>query len=566
LSLDTHYDAIVVGSGFGGSVTAYRLAEAGKRVLVLERGRPYPPGSFTRSPYRARESFWDPPRGLVGMYHYWSFKGIDALVSAGLGGGSLIYANVFIRKDERWFVHEDVNHGGYEYWPVNRADLDPHYDRVEDMIGLQRFPIDHEPYASTPKTLAFKEAATALGYEHYHPKLAVTFANEGRPPVPGEAIVEKIPNLHGRTRTTCQMSGECDVGCNFGSKNTLDYNYLTYAAHHGAEIRTLADVRRFEPREGGGYTVHYADLEAGAPEAPPTIKLTCDHLILSAGTLGTTNLLLRNRAVLPGLSPKVGTRFCGNGDLLTLVLNTSRLGADGRREPRIVDPGYGPVITTTARIPGAEDGGEGRGFYLQDAGYPQHLAWILHVLAAPVQLWRWREGASYLIKNWLKGTPDTDVTARIAELMQPAGLSAGGLPLLSMGRDIPDGRMFLRNGRLDIDWTRKASEPYFERVRTVSRDMAGVLGGRFADNPLWFLRRVITVHPLGGAPMGRHRDEGVVDSYGNVFGHPGLHIADGSVMPGPTGPNPSFTIAALADRFADQIIDPDRRAAEAAAR
>ena len=113
MSSDSHFDAIIVGSGFGGSVTAYRLAEAGKRVLVLERGRPYPPGSFTRSPYRARESFWDPPRGLTGMYHYWSFKGIDALVSAGLGGGSLIYANVFLRKDENCFVHEDVNNGCY---------------------------------------------------------------------------------------------------------------------------------------------------------------------------------------------------------------------------------------------------------------------------------------------------------------------------------------------------------------------------------------------------------------------------------------------------------------------
>src|SRR4051812_42568377 len=304
MSLDSHYDAIIVGSGFGGSVTAYRLAEAGKRVLVLERGRPYPPGSFTRSPYRARESFWDPPRGLVGMYHYWSFKGIDALVSAGLGGGSLIYANVFIRKDERWFVKEDIHNGGYEYWPVNRADLDPHYDRVEDMIGLQRFPIDHEPYASTPKTLAFKEAASKLGYEHFHPPLAVTFANEGRPPVPGEAIQEKLPNLHGRTRTTCQMCGECDVGCNYGAKNTLDYNYLTHAQHEGAEIRTLADVRRFEPRTGGGYHVHYADLNDD-PEHPRLIDLTCDHLILSAGTLGTTNLLLRNRAALPNLSPKI---------------------------------------------------------------------------------------------------------------------------------------------------------------------------------------------------------------------------------------------------------------------
>src|ERR1700742_2801363 len=466
-----HYDAIVVGSGFGGSVTASRLAEAGGRVLVLERGRPYPPGAFTRSPYRARESFWDPPHGLTGMYHYWSFRGIDALVSAGLGGGSLIYANVFLRKDERGSAHEDVNHGGYEYWPVPRADHEPHYDRVEKMIGLQRYPVDHEPYASTPKTVAFKEAVGKLGLEHFHPQLAVTFANAGRPPVPGEAIVEDVPNLHGRTRTTCQLCGECDVGCNYGAKNTLDYNYLTHAQREGAEIRTLCHARRFEPREGGGYTVHYAALGEGAPEAPPTVTLTCDHLILSAGTLGTTNLLLRNRSAFPAISPKLGTRFCGNGDLLTLILNTSRV-SNGVRESRIVDPGYGPVITTTARIPDAADGGEGRGFYLQDAGYPQHLAWILHVLSAPVQVWRWRRAGMYLVKNWMRGTPETDVTEQIAELMLPSELSAGGLPLLSMGRDIPDGRLFLHDGRLDTTWSRTASGPYFERVRTVSRDVA----------------------------------------------------------------------------------------------
>jgi cholesterol oxidase len=563
MTLDSHFDAIIVGSGFGGSVTAYRLAEAGKRVLVLERGRPYPPGAFTRSPYRARESFWDPEHGLTGMYHYWSFRGIDSLVSAGLGGGSLIYANVFIRKDERWFVHEDVNDGGYEYWPVSRADLDPHYDRVEEMIGLQRFPFDHEPYASTPKTIAFKEAAEANGLEWFLPKLAVTFGNEGRPPVPGEAIEEEIPNLHGRTRTTCQMCGECDVGCNYGAKNTLDYTYLTRAQVAGAEIRTLCDVRSFEPREGGGYSVLYADLGLD-PTAPVKVRLTCDHLILSAGTLGTTELLLRNRGAFPRLSRKLGTRFCGNGDLLTLALNTSQV-TDGVHTPRIIDSGYGPVITSTARMPGAEDGGTGRGFYLQDAGYPQHLAWVLHVISAPQQLWRWRKAGFFLVKNWLKGTPDTDVTAQIADLMLPGQLSSGGLPLLGMGRDVPDGRLYLRNGRLDTDWKRKASDEYFERLRTTSRGFAESLGGRFADNPLWFLRRVITVHPLGGAPMGRTADEGVVDPWGNVFGYPGLHIADGSVMPGPTGPNPSFTIAALADRFADQIIDPDRRAAEAAA-
>jgi cholesterol oxidase len=539
---DGHYDAVIVGSGFGGSVTAYRLAQAGKSVCVLERGRAYPPGSFTRSPYRARESFWDPPRGLTGMYHYWSFRGIDALVSAGLGGGSLIYANVFIRKDEKWFVQEDLRDGGYEHWPVSREDLDPHYDRVESMIGLQRYPFDHEPYSNTPKTIAFKAAAEANGLEWFLPKLAVTFGNDGRPPVPGEAIVEELENLHGRTRTTCQLCGECDVGCNYGAKNTLDYNYLTHAAHHGAELRTLCDVRRFEPRDGGGYTVHYAALddveEDGSPPKPRTV--TCDHLVLSAGTLGTTNLLLRNRSAFPRLSRRLGTRFCGNGDLLTLVLNCREM-VDGTPTPRIVDPGYGPVITSTARMPDALDGGEGRGFYLQDAGYPQQLAWIL------------------------QGSPDTDVSGHIADLLASRELSAGGLPLLGMGRDIPDGRMFLRNGRLDLDWNRTRSTEYFARLRTTSRDFAHALGGRFADNPIWFLRRVITVHPLGGCPMGRDASEGVVDADGNVFGYPGLHIADGSIMPGPVGPNPSFTIAALADRFADSMLEPDHRAAEAAA-
>jgi cholesterol oxidase len=558
---DGHYDAVIVGSGFGGSVTAYRLAEAGKRVCVLERGRAYPPGSFTRSPYRARESFWDPPHGLTGMYHYWSFRGIDALVSAGLGGGSLIYANVFLRKDEKWFVQEELRDGGYEHWPVTRADLDPHYDRVEAMIGLQRYPFEHEPYSKTPKTIAFKAAAEANGLEWFLPQLAVTFGNDDRPPVPGEPIEEDVPNLHGRPRVTCQLCGECDVGCNFGAKNTLDLNYLTHAAHHGAELRTLCDVRRLEPRDGGGYTVHFVHLD----EEPPTHRtVTCDHLVLSAGTLGTTSLLLRNRAAFPRLSRKLGSRFCGNGDLLTLAINCREM-VDGKPTPRIVDPGYGPVITSTARVPDALDGAEGRGFYLQDAGYPQQLAWILHVLAAPKSLWAWRSSASFLFKNWVRGTPDTDVTAHIADLLQSAELSAGGLPLLGMGRDIPDGRMFLRNGRLDLDWNRRRSNEYFARMRTTSRSVARALGGRYADNPIWFLRRVITVHPLGGAPMGRDASEGVVDAFGNVFGHPGLHIADGSVMPGPVGPNPSFTIAALADRFADHMLEPERAVAEAAA-
>src|ERR671939_239720 len=138
---ETHFDAVIVGSGFGGSVMAYRMAEAGIRVCLLERGKVYPPDSFPRAPHRMQKNFWDPSEGLYGMYNVWSFDRLGAVVCSGLGGGSLIYANVLIRKDPRWFVKE-IDAGGYEYWPVTRADLDPHYDRVERMLNAQRYPFD----------------------------------------------------------------------------------------------------------------------------------------------------------------------------------------------------------------------------------------------------------------------------------------------------------------------------------------------------------------------------------------------------------------------------------------
>src|SRR6266567_1623030 len=122
------FDTIVIGSGFGGSVMAYRLQSAGLSVCVLERGKPYPPGSFPRSPNGMLRNFWDPSEGLFGLFDIWSFRGLEVLVSSGLGGGSLIYANVLLRKDERWFVREHPATPGYEYWPVTRQDLDPHYD------------------------------------------------------------------------------------------------------------------------------------------------------------------------------------------------------------------------------------------------------------------------------------------------------------------------------------------------------------------------------------------------------------------------------------------------------
>ena len=564
---DTHFDAIVVGSGFGGSVTAYRLAEAGLSVCVLERGKPYPPGEFPRAPHRMQKNFWDPSEGLHGMYNIWSFSELGAVVCSGLGGGSLIYANVLIRKPEEWFVKEDLDGGGFEYWPVTRADLDPHYDQVEKMLGAQQYPIDEPPYNEVPKAREFRDAARRLGLDWRLPKLAVTFGNEGEKPAPGEPIRGGFWDIEGRKRTryTCRLVGECDIGCNYGSKNTLDYNYLSEAKRLGAEILTRCEVKEFEPRGGGGYEVRYVrhepEREGKRTETSrlPRETLTADRLILSAGSLGSTFLLLKmkGRGAFPGISNLLGSRFCGNGDLMTFALETTRR-MDGERVARLIDAGYGPVITSRIRFKGREEGGEGRGFYIEDAGYPHFVNWILETVETPGEAIRhfWGGLAGRFLDKLLSREPETDIGAEVARLLGSTEFSADLLPLLGMGRDVPDGKLTLRDDeKLDLDWRVERSRAYFDGIREKMRDVAEELGARFSD-PLGHLNRVATVHPLGGCPMGRDATEGVVNPYGAVFGcPPGLYVADGSVMPGPVGPNPSLTIAALADSFADPIIE-----------
>jgi len=550
VSDDEHFDAIVVGSGFGGSVTAFRLAEAGLSVCVLERGKAYPPGSFPRSPYELSRNFWDPSEGLHGMFNVWSFPGLGGIVSSGLGGGSLIYANVLIRKDANTFARDEI-----EYWPVTYDDLEPHYEQVERMLNAQRYPFDREPYNQTSKTRALQLAAERLGLEWLLPNLAITFANPGEEPTPQVPIRGAPENLHGRPRLTCNLSGECDIGCNYGSKNSLDYNYLSLAKlRHGAEIRTRCEVTELTPRDAGGYRIYYVD-HTETPEGEkrsddlPRHTLTADRLVLAAGTFGSTYLLLKNRANFPRIGPALGTRFCGNGDLLTFLIKALD---ESTGRPRVLDGGYGPVITSAIRVP-AENGR--RGHYVEDAGYPQLVSWLVEFAN---QTPYFRRVGRFLLRRLvarLRRRADPDIGAEISGLLGKAVLSSSSLPLLAMGRDIPDGRFSLtRDGKLTTDWRVDRSRPYFEEVRQTGIGIARALHATFRDNPTWRLSRVVTVHPLGGCPMGRDEREGVVDSFGQVFNYPGLYVADGSVMPGPVGPNPSLTIAALANRFADRIL------------
>ncbi len=558
---DAHVDVVVVGSGFGGSVAAYRLADAGRSVLVLERGKPYPPGGFPRRPREMAANVWDPSRGYHGLFDIWTFKGIEALVSSGLGGGSLIYANVLLRKDERWFVHEHPVGGGYENWPISRADLEPHYERVERMMGVQTFPLGAPGYPSPAKTLALRDAAAGLGLEWGLPPLAVTFANRGRPAAVAEPIPEgAFPNIHGVPRRTCRLCGECNIGCNEGSKNTLDHTYLSAARHHGADIRTRCEVHSIERDPDGGFMVGYV---AYGPEHEgvkvntdklPLTWVSCDRLVVAAGTLGTTGLLLRNRSAFPDLGPALGTRFCGNGDLLGIIMGAHRKGT-GRTPYRVIDSSLGPVITSYVRVPDTADGGSGPGYYIEDAGYPVAVDWMAEAVTAPTRFRRVLRIVAARVISQIRRNPRSSLSVELASLIGEATLSSASLPLLGMGRDAPDGVMRLRRGQLEIDWTTATSRAFFDRLRGTMQALAGELGGDLVDNPISLIKKVVTVHPLGGAPMGRNVSEGVVDQWGESFAYAGLHVLDGSVMPGPVGANPSLTIAAFADRAVDHLLE-----------
>ena len=531
------FEAVVVGSGFGGSVTAYRLAKGGRKVCLLERGKRWPPGSFPRTPYQFSQALWDPSEGRYGLYDVWFFQHLGAIVSSGLGGGSLIYANVILEKPQEWFTELG------KPWPINYDDLKPHYDAVRQMLEPVEYP---EHYArKTPKTRAFYGAADAAGLKPFYPKLAITF---GKPDEePGTEFGDPEKNVHGEQRYTCRLVGECNVGCNYGSKNSLDFTYLSKAESE-LDIRCLHEVKSFG-RCQGGFRIEVVDhsksVEAGPNRRiPPERKMIfAERLILAAGTLGTPYLLLRNRSAFPNLPPRLGTCFTGNGDFIAFAARS--------RFP--MDPSRGPVITAAFRV---DEGNQGEGGYcIEDGGYADFLAWVGEIAALPRFAWAGRRTGLKLGWGRLRHRLDPNLSGEVAALLGAPRLAGGTLPLLGMGREPPRGRMKLRNGLLDVEWSFDEARAYLSRIRSTLRILTAGLGAEFVDNILWRLNANVTAHPLGGCPLGETWEQGVVDpETGQVHGYPGLHVADGSVMPGTVGANPSLTIAAVADRFADAIL------------
>jgi cholesterol oxidase len=522
------FDAIVVGSGFGGSVTACRLAEGGRRVLVLERGKFRRGDAFPRLGKGLPEWLWT--GRWNGLFDLRMFRRISTLTSSGVGGGSHIYANVHIRAPERSFR---------EGWPkgITHAALDPYYERAERMLGVVPLPDG----ATLEKSSAFASAAARLGLPTIRPRLAVHFSPDGREPMGDPPPPDRDPYGLGVDieQHVCRHCGECDIGCRFSSKNTLDLNYLAVAQQrHGATVQPLSEVLALAPKDGG-YTVTYRNREGGS-----THEVWAPMVVVAAGTVNTVELLLRCRdeyRTLPALSGTLGKGFSGNGDYLAAALNT--------REP--LNPWHGPTITHA--VPYNDDQGH---FYLEEGGITPDLAFIVAAM---------RPSGDYLSK-FVKGPIGyaarlqwfykevARFTAENAVLSQR--LPGNLMIFLGMGEDGSDGeirlrRRFARRPKLEIAWSHDRTRPLIARMDAELRRITAELGGQYVTNPLWsVLGRLITVHPLGGCALADDVSQGVLTPEGEVWGHPNLFVADGSVMPRAIGPNPALTISALAERTA----------------
>ena len=295
------------------------------------------------------------------------------VVSSGLGGGSLVYANVMLPKDEETFVREDLPRGGRERWPLRRGDLEPHYGHVRAMQAPQRFPADVEPYASTARPWPSRMRAEHWGSPQSAPSWRCC---SPRPAVSrSRGLRCRASDLHGRPRSTCGLCGECDLGCNFGAKNTLDYTYLTRGPGGEAQLRTCCEVETIEPLDRGeratGSATGSTSGARGAPSraarpgpASRSARCAAGRVILAAGAVGTPRLLLINRGALPGLSPATGKRVSANGDALAMIRDAERPpGPQPRPRDHGVDRGR------------RRRSASGRGFQIQDGGAPVLADW-----------------------------------------------------------------------------------------------------------------------------------------------------------------------------------------------
>ncbi len=536
-NLKNHYKVVIIGSGYGGGIAASRLARAGQQVCVLERGKEFQPGEYPNTDTKAvGEIQVDLPAKRIGsrtgLYDFHVNQDINVFVGCGLGGTSLVNANVSLQAEPRVFTDKR--------WPQElRDDVDTllaeGYRRAEEMLKPKSYP---EDFPLLPKLQALEKSAEYLNENFYRPPINVTFQDG--------------VNHVGVEQKACNLCGDCVSGCNNKAKNTVLMNYLPDAKNHGAEIYTQVSVRHIE-RQGDRWLVHFQPLNAGQEKFDaPTMFVSADIVILAAGTLGSTEILLRSQQAGLAVSPQLGHNFTGNGDVLAFGYNTEQKINGVGFGNRPLDEPVGPCISGIIDM--REQPRLDNGMVIEEGSIPGALAHFLPETFATA--------GRVLGKDTDEGLGD-----RLKEKLREAESLAHGAytgavrntqTYLVMTHDDAAGQMYLENDRLRIRWENVGKQPIFQRVNDRLTEATRPLGGTQIPNPIWtnlFGHDLVTVHPLGGCIMAEDGEHGVVNHKGQVFSsnqgtavYENLYVSDGSVIPRTLGVNPLLTISAVAER------------------
>jgi cholesterol oxidase len=509
------WDFVIVGSGFGGSVSALRLAEKGYRVLVVEKGRRFAPEDFPRTNWDLRRWMWLPALGLRGIFQMTFLEHLTVLHGVGVGGGSLVYANTLPTPRPEFF--RAASWSGLADW---ERELEPHYRTAKRMLGAASNPV------VTRGDRVLAEIARDLGREREHQptEVAVFFGK------PDQRVADPYFGGAGPDRVGCNFCGACMTGCRVGAKNTLDRNYLWLAEKRGAEVRAATEVTAVRAREGGGYLLE----TSGGP-------LLAERVILAGGVMGTLPLLLEMRDDpdgLPRLSPRLGDDVRTNSEALIGVLA----------------PDAGPFskgVAITSILHTDEHShiepvryGSGSGFF--------RLLALPHA-PAPTVAGRLASAGRALLRHpvrWGKALAARDFADASQILLYMRTLE--GTLSLKRGRSAYTG---FRKGLVS---SLRAGAPRPEAFMEEATDLARRFAEKVGGVTLSMLTETLlgtpsTAHILGGAVMGRDASEGVIDARHQVFGYPGLYVIDGAAVSANPGVNPSLTITALAERAMSRI-------------
>jgi cholesterol oxidase len=519
-------DVVVIGSGFGGSVSALRLTEKGYRVAVLEAGRRYDESNLPKTSWRLRRYLWMPRLGLRGIQRMHLVRGkagVLVLAGAGVGGGSLVYANTLYQPPRPFFT--DRQWGHITDW---QDELQPFYDQARRMLGVTVNPL------VTPADEAMRRVAERMGVgDTYHPTpVGVFFGDEHTEP--GEETDDPYFGGAGPRRSACTACGGCMVGCKVGAKNILTKNYLYLAERAGAAIVPDTTVTAVVPRPDGGYDIHA--VRSGALPGRRRVRLSAQQVVFAAGTYGTQRLLHRMRAkgVLPHLSPRLGELTRTNSEAL---LGVERLTLWHR--PEDVDHSTGLAITSSFH-PDEHTHIEPTRY-----GAGQNLMGLIRTLLIDGggRLPRWAKFLGHALRRpdvVLRGLSLRDWSRRtiIALVMQTADNSI----TVTERRTLLGRRLTARQGigEPNPTWIPVAHKA----VRLLAEELDATPGGTWFD----LFNIPTTAHFIGGCVIGDSPETGVIDPYHRVYGHPGLHIVDGSAVTANLGVNPSLTITAQAER------------------